>query len=130
MSLIKLVLVDPTKNTLPSIRRDILPLRPSIPEPGEAFRNLDLLDRIQAEMNGGYSVGVILNAGGYMVLESAQSDGKTVSFGRGEGWIPAERLKPFIRSGGPCFDYTHLELLAREKGYRVELIDSVPSKRS
>lgn len=126
MKNIRLVLVDPSKNVRPAHIKSTIPSRPVISEPGEAYRALDLLDLIQAEMNEGYSIGTLRSGEGRIDFEDVYSDGTSVRFEpcpRPLDWIPAERLRAFIPASGPRKEHGYLEALACRKGYRVELID-------
>lgn len=126
MKRIRLVLVDPSKSVRPAYVNSTSPPRPVISDPEEAYRLLSLFDLIQAEMNGGYSLGVVRFGEGKIDFENIYSDGTRVQFEpcpRPLDWVPAERLKMFVPVSGPRTEHSHLEALAERKGYRVELID-------
>lgn len=125
MGYVKLVVVDSLRAQRRRPSGLYGPQRPVVESFEERRARLDIYDLIQAEMNEGYSLGVILGGVDSFVFEDVCSDGTTVSFpNREPTWGPAERLKGFILDV-PRRDHAYLEKLANERGYRVEITDRV-----
>lgn len=126
MKRVKLVLVDAQKNERP-VRNQILGFR----DPATLRERLGVYELIQGEMNGGYAIGGMKHSpdGKVILFNSLRSDGSTVSFGdygpgvRDSNWKPWEYLRMHEMTFSERSDHAHLEKLAQERGYKVELVD-------
>lgn len=126
MKRVKLVLVDARKNERPSGNQ-----MSGLRDPATLRERLGVYELIQGEMNGGYAIGGMRQDPDEKVIlfNSVRSDGVLVSFGdygagaRDSGWKIWEYLKVHNMTFSERSDHAHLEKLAQERGYRVELVD-------